>query len=139
MEIRNCKYVNEAGTLIDCEIKINNEWLPFTANIDDPEQHGRDIYNSIKSGNHGNIAAYNPPPPIIPKVVTMRQARLALLQSGLLDTVETAINQSGQAAMIEWEYAQELKRNHPLTVSMASELGLTEQQLDDLFVAAAAL
>lgn len=139
MQIRNPKYASENGEVIDCEISINNEWLPFTANAKDKEAHGKAIYQSIKNGEHGAIAAYVPPPPVVPSVVSMRQARLALLQAGLLGAVDAAINDAGQAAIIEWEYAQELRRTHPLTLSLAAELDLSEQQLDELFTAAAAL
>ena len=75
----------------------------------------------------------------VPKQVTMRQARLALLAAGLLDTVETAIAGAGPAAKIEWEYAQEVQRAAGLVPAMAIALGMTEAQIDALFIAAAAL
>ncbi len=75
----------------------------------------------------------------IPQSVTMRQARLALLAAGLLDAVESAILTAGTAAKIEWEYAQEVQRNAGLIPKMAQALGMTDAQIDDLFVAAAAL
>lgn len=76
--------------------------------------------------------------------VTMRQARLALLGAGLLDDVEAAIAgvadvTQRQAVQIEWEYAQEVRRDHQWVQSLAAMLGLTEAQLDDLFTQAAAL
>lgn len=74
-----------------------------------------------------------------PRAVAMRQAKLALLQQGLLASVDSAINQAGEAAKIEWQYATELKRTHPLTISISAALGLTEQQLDDLFTLASTL
>lgn len=77
--------------------------------------------------------------PPIPQSVTMRQARLALLGAGLLDTVETAIAGAGPAAKIEWEYAQEVQRAAGLVPAMAIALGMTEAQIDALFIAAAAL
>ena len=80
-----------------------------------------------------------PQPVPVPQVVTMRQARLALLGAGLLDTVETAINGAGPAAKIEWEYAQEVQRGAGLVPAMATALGMTELQIDDLFIAASAL
>lgn len=80
------------------------------------------------------------PPPPIPSVVTMRQARLALLAAGLLSQVDNVIDgleEPGRsAARIEWEYATELRRNHPLVAALGSALELTEQQIDDLFLAA---
>lgn len=77
--------------------------------------------------------------PLVPQVVTMRQARLALYAAGLLNAVQTAITSAGQAAVIEWEYAQEVQRNAGLVPAMATALGMTEKQIDDLFFAAAAL
>jgi hypothetical protein len=79
------------------------------------------------------------PPAVIPSAVSMRQARLALLGADLLDTVDAAINQAGGAAKIEWEYATTVERDSTLVAGMTAALGLTEQQLDDLFVAAGAL
>lgn len=80
----------------------------------------------------------------VPTVVTMRQARLALLQAGLLAQVETAIAAvedpvQRQAVQIEWEYAAEVDRNHSWVQSLATALELTEAQLDALFALAATL
>lgn len=85
--------------------------------------------------------AFPPAPP--PTIVTMRQARLALLAAGLLTPVNAAIaampGVEGDAARIEWEFAAHVERQQPLVLALASALALTEAQLDDLFVAAAAL
>ena len=73
-------------------------------------------------------------------VVTMRQARLALLQSGLLATVETAITTGTDEAMkIEWEYATEIKRDWNSLVALTTALGMTSAELDDLFQLASTL
>lgn len=85
-----------------------------------------------------DLSAFLNPPKII-TVVTMRQARLALLAVGKLAAVESAIQQAGDAAKIEWEYAQELRRDHPLVSAMGSALGLSAAELDQLFVQAATL
>ena len=72
-----------------------------------------------------------------PKVVTMRQARLALLQGGLLQTVQDAIaNGTDEAMKIEWEYATEVRRDWAILIALTTELGLTSLQLDDLFILA---
>ena len=75
----------------------------------------------------------------IPQSVTMRQARLALLAAGLLSTVQTAIAGAGPAAVIEWDYATEVQRASGLVPAMATALGLTDAQIDALFVTAATL
>jgi hypothetical protein len=80
----------------------------------------------------------DPPPPIVITSVTMRQARLALHRAGLLTQVDAAIA-SDVEAQIEWEYAQTVERHSPLVQNLAAGLGLTEQQLDDLFTQAAGL
>lgn len=91
-------------------------------------------------------AAHDPdaPAPVeVPKAVTMRQARLALLQAGRLTAVNDAVanmpGAAGAAARIEWEYSQEVQRDKALVKSLAPVLGFDDQQLDQLFIAAAAL
>ena len=75
----------------------------------------------------------------VPSVVEMAQARLALLNSGLLDTVESNLASMGQAAQIEWEYRTTVRRDNALVVAMKAQLGWTDEQLDNLFIAAAQL
>lgn len=85
----------------------------------------------------------DPVGPLIPANVTMRQARLALLQSGLLTTVNAAVaampGVEGDAVRIEWEFSGTVERSRPLVQSLATALGLTEAQLDELFTLAATL
>lgn len=75
----------------------------------------------------------------IPTVVTMRQARLALLASGLLPTVNAAVAAGDEATKITWEFSSEVQRSNPLIATLAAALMLTEDQLDDLFTLAATL
>lgn len=79
----------------------------------------------------------------IPKTVTMRQARLALLAAGKLDQVNAAIASMPEpqrsAATIEWEYAQAVQRSSALVVGLAEGLGMYPEEIDALFVAAASL
>jgi hypothetical protein len=80
----------------------------------------------------------------VPTVVTMRQARLALLQSGLLSQVEAALSAiedpaQRQAVQIEWEYAAEVDMTHPWVQALTVSLGLTEAQIDSLFMTASGL
>lgn len=79
---------------------------------------------------------YIAPIPVIPQVVSMRQARIALLNAGLLTTVNNAILTMAESAKIEWEYATEVNRQSSLVLTMATALNLSTKQLDDLFLAA---
>ena len=79
----------------------------------------------------------------VPAIVTMRQARLALLAAGLLAGVNAAIESlpspQKEAARIEWEYSQTVERYRPFVLTIGAALNLTSAQLDDLFVQAATL
>ena len=77
----------------------------------------------------------------IPESVTMRQARLVLLQQGILDDVETAINTiedeaTRRAVQIEWEYALDVRRDWPALQMVTQQLGITDEQLDQMFLLA---
>lgn len=70
--------------------------------------------------------------------ITPRQARLKLLEVGLLDDLEAIIS-TNRAWQIEWEYATEVRRDSPLIDAIATQAGMTSEQIDQLFVEAAAL
>ena len=97
---------------------------------------------AAKDAEIARLTALIPAPVIVdgvPQTVTMRQARLALLSAGLLDLVTEAVAGAGQAAQIEWEYASDVGRNATLIQTLAGVMGLTDEQLDGLFVLAATL
>ena len=94
-------------------------------------------------GDHWEIVPGEVPSDPVPVVVTMRQTRLALLGAGLLAQVNTAVanmpSAEGDAARIEWEYAQEVRRDSPLVAALSVAFGWTAAQLDDLFTEGAKL
>ena len=94
------------------------------------------------------VLAARPPVPTpvvrVPATVTMRQARLALLGAGLLDDADAAIasipdETTRRAAQIEWEFSNEVQRNNGVVAALGPLLGLTDAQIDDLFLTAAQL
>lgn len=70
---------------------------------------------------------------------TPRQARLALKAAGLLSAVTGWIAQADEATRIDWEFALEIRRDWAPLLACAHALGLTEAQLDELFILAGAL
>lgn len=70
----------------------------------------------------------------VPATITIRQAKLVLHHAGLLDDVDAAVAGADKATQLEWEYATEVKRDWPTLVAMATALGMTDTQLDDLFI-----
>ncbi len=108
------------------------EWAECPANVT--------VGWSYRLGNGGDLfAAPVTKPAAVPEHVTMAQARLALLQSGLLSQVEAAVVAAGEAAKIQWEYSTVVRRNSDLVLALSAGLGLTSAQLDDLFRLAATL
>ena len=79
------------------------------------------------------------PPIYITTTVTMSQAQLALLAAGHLDAVESAVAQMSREAQILWRKANTVVRGDPLLIELAALLGLTEADVDALFVAGAKL
>ena len=74
----------------------------------------------------------------IPQSITPRQARLILLQMNLLDEVD-AILATNREWQISWEYANEIQRDSPLIAALAAQLGLTGEQIDNMFIEGAKL
>lgn len=77
--------------------------------------------------------------------LTARQLRLSLVMNGFsLDQVGATINaiedqQDRALANIEWDYASQFERSHPLIAQVGAALGLTEEQIDAMWVEAAGL
>lgn len=87
--------------------------------------------------------AIEPVPPV-PAEVTMRQARTALLLAGKLDDVQAAIDgivdaTNRRVAQIAWDYSSVVQRHYGLVAALAPGLGLTDDQVDDLFRTAGGL
>lgn len=77
----------------------------------------------------------------VPQEVTRFQARAALYQFGLLDDVEAAIADPATDMMLKlaWQDALSFKRTSSFVLGMAQALGLTDEQVDDLFIAASGI
>lgn len=65
--------------------------------------------------------------------ITQRQARLVLLDEGLLDNVE-AIVKLDRKYEIYWEYATEIIRDDVVLLQLATALEITSEKLDEMFI-----
>lgn len=94
----------------------------------------------INSGNSPEYFYEEPLPPV-PSLVSRFQARAALYQAGLLDQVNTimADQNTPMMAKLAWQDAQEFRRDSSLVQSMGATLGMTDEQLDNLFRLAATI
>ena len=77
----------------------------------------------------------------VPDKVTIRQAKLALLDFGLLDEVDAILQSPNvpQKTKIEWEYANEIERRWVDESGVLSYLGYEKEQVDELFLYASTL
>lgn len=77
------------------------------------------------------------------EVVTMRQAKLALAELGMLSGVEAFIAgmpaDLKEKAEIEWNNASTVQKNSPLVQSITASMGLSPQEVDNLFILASTL
>jgi len=73
-----------------------------------------------------------------PQVITPRQFRLWLANNDLMTAARAVINglpagPEKEKALIEWDYAVAIERDHPLTILVATALGMTSPQIDQAF------
>lgn len=71
--------------------------------------------------------------------ITPRQAKLALYGAGLLDHVENMVAAADKTVQIHYTESVVWYRNDPVLNGLATQLGMTSQQLDELFASAARL
>jgi len=96
-------------------------------------------------GDTWDGSQWQAPPVEVPAQVTMAQARKALIMSGItIASVDAAIDAIADAtereiAQTDWQYRDTVRRDSDLVTTLGTELGVTEQQQDDLFILAAGL
>ena len=120
--------------------------IPMTLNLVDTE----DLHTFVdEAGNETpleeycktlEIAPYVEPKivVVVPQSITMRQARLHLLDLELLDDIESFISQD-RKWQIEWEYASEILRDSKLIEAVKTSLGLDDNAVDNMFIEASKL
>jgi hypothetical protein len=61
--LTNPQWANAEHTAINCDIQTSqfgDQQIPFTACVDDVEQHGRQIFAAIVAGKYGPIDEFTP-------------------------------------------------------------------------------
>ena len=74
--LTNPVWANLEHTAINCLIttsQFGTEILPFTANQNDVEAHGRAIFADLVAGKYGAIGEYASPPNLVQPVTTGSQ------------------------------------------------------------------
>jgi len=107
-----------------------------------PEQEG--YYAVMRNGwvlVEGSLPPIPPPDPYAFRAtlnVTPFQAKASLYNAGLLDEVEAYVDDptTDRLVKIAWGNAIEYRRLSPMIESIGTSLGLTDVELDNLFLAA---
>lgn len=114
------------------------ETWPKSSTLIEPPIIDDNKYAVLKGGEWHVQDTYPEP---VPMVISRRQARQQLIMSGLIglvDPVIDAIEDETDRLLVRsfWDDSQEFIRDHPQLIDFGYKLGLTDQQIDDLFIAA---
>lgn len=96
----------------------------------------------VKPGwTHDGVSFVAPPagPPVVPKTISKLQLVRALRSAGHWGNVKATLAQADATTQEDWEYAFKINRSDPVVASFAAALGLTEDNLDDIFIDGAGL
>lgn len=106
-------------------------------------QQFQSLYNNqqTRRWQHGQVVPYDPPPPppVIPDRLSRRQFRLALIDAGLLEQVETWIATQDIRTQAAYADSGTFLRTDEMLQQGFDGLGFTEEQVDEFFVRASAL
>lgn len=75
----------------------------------------------------------------VPTTVSPLQARKALRLLGLMPSVKAFLANADEEIVEAWEFATSIDRDNGVLALAAQELGMTDDQVDDLFRMAATL
>ena len=106
----------------------------FLEEVEEPKQEG---FYAVEVAPVNNKQTWElvAIPKEVPQSITPLQSKLQLLESGLLDEVEALVT-ADRKVQLYWEYASVIERDNEILLMMATSLGMTEEQLDDLFIKA---
>lgn len=109
----------------------------------DPPHEGNWLWNGE------SFVELIPAKPEVPPVVSMRQAKIALVMSdpinaigsnaleSITQTIDGLPEPDRTVAKITWEYAVDVERSNPLIEQVAAMLSLSNDDIDALFIKAA--
>ena len=109
----------------------------FLEEVEQPKQEG--FYAvEVAPVNNKQTWELREIPKEVPQSITPLQAKLQLLKLGLLDEVEALVT-GDRTSQLYWEYASVVERDNAVLLLMAEQLGLTSEQVDEMFIEASKL
>lgn len=84
-----------------------------------------------------SIITIRPAPVVVPASVTRAQVMIVLYEEGLLEKVEALVSSHPYYPVrLWWENALNFERDNAYLAGIAADLGLSEEQVDALFITA---
>lgn len=78
------------------------------------------------------------PAPVVPRTITKRQLRLALMDAGKLAQAKTAMATAPVRIQMDWEDSTEFRRDGRLIAWLQTALGVSNRAVNNVFIAGAA-
>ncbi len=133
--------------------QVGEGGVPITGEVIDPRYHvnlawhGREpdpaflasLISPATPSRGWDVARSLAPQPPVPTVIPAWKGKAALREAGLLTAVEIAVASAGDRVQDAWAGAAEWSRESAFLFDLAGTLGLTTQQVDDMFRAADAM
>lgn len=144
------RYVKDNEIVSIDEIRLENPNMSIPDNTDcsflgyefleEVEQPKQDGFHAVEVAPINNVQTWELKeiPKVVPQSITPLQAKLQLLKLGLLDEVEALVT-GDRTAQLYWEYASTIERYNEILLLMANSIGLTSEQVDDMFIEASKL
>lgn len=105
------------------------------------DMRNQDYADYLAWKSAGN-APEDPPAEVrIPESVTRFQAKAALTNAGLIGQIDALMSDPAtpELYVLAWSETLHFERNSPSVLAIAGAIGLTESQIDDLFLSAASI
>jgi hypothetical protein len=91
-----------------------------------------------RAATDGEVAAWQAAQAaVVPSQVTSSQLIRAVNANGMLATIQAAVTTMGGLQLALWNHAPFWHRNDPLFVALATALGKTSTDMDNIFISAA--
>lgn len=137
MNWKNAVYVADGRINMEVE-HPEYGWIPFTADPNDSEHHGRELYQAAIEA--GGIAPYVPPSQAEVRAtlpdLTRKQFRLGMRALGITSAmisraIDNIVDEDArEVATIEWEDSDRYSRLHPLITQLMTVFGKTDEEVD---------
>ncbi len=132
---------------------IGPDGMPIPGEVLDPRHHVNAAWHGIDVPEAFRAASVVPATPNrcfalpaaptieppVPPLIPAWKGKAALREAGLLDAVEAAVAAAGGRIQDAWAGAPEWSRDSEFLLSLAVGLGLSKQQIDDMFRSADAI